>query len=84
MLRPVKDQGTRTGNVSDVAAEALERAQKTAEKIRRLEPRLENLRRELHAAILDARDEGASIALIAAAAGVSKQRVDQIVKRGRR
>jgi DNA-directed RNA polymerase specialized sigma24 family protein len=65
-----------------VANAPLERVVKTAEQIARLEPRLSDARRELHAAILEAHAEGHSTSVIAKVAGLSRQRVDQIIRRG--
>jgi len=59
----------------------LDRVARAAEKIARLEPRLQSARRELHEAILDAHGQGTSIVVIAKVAGLSRQRVDQIVKK---
>jgi Homeodomain-like domain len=43
---------------------------------------LSDARRELHAAILEANAEGHSTSVIAKVAGLSRQRVDQIIRRG--
>jgi hypothetical protein len=59
----------------------LERVVKAAEQIARLEPRLSAARHELHAAIREADAEGHSVTVIAKVAGLSRQRVDQVVKR---
>jgi hypothetical protein len=64
-----------------VAADALNRVAEAAEAITRLEPRLEAARRELHEAIREAHEGGASLAVIARVAGISRQRVGQIIKR---
>lgn len=62
----------------------MERVRIAADKVARLEPRLEAERARLHEAILDAHREGASLALIARAANLSRERVRQIVARGGR
>jgi hypothetical protein len=49
----------------------------------RLEPRLAEARAELHQAIIDAHAEGASVTVIARVSGFSRERIDQIVKRGK-
>jgi hypothetical protein len=59
----------------------LDRVAAAAEKIKRLEPRLVDARRELHQAIIDAHAEGASVTVISKVAGLSRQRVDQIVRK---
>jgi DNA-directed RNA polymerase sigma subunit (sigma70/sigma32) len=51
-----------------------------AERIERLEPRLNDARTELHAAIRKAHKEGASLGTIARVAGLSRERIRQIVK----
>jgi hypothetical protein len=48
-----------------------------------LQPRLAQARKELYAAILEAHREGASVTAIAKLAGLSRQRVDQIIKADR-
>jgi DNA-directed RNA polymerase sigma subunit (sigma70/sigma32) len=65
-----------------VAGEALERVSRAAEQVARLEPRLVEARHELHAAIVEAHREGSSLGVIAKVAGLSRERVRQIVKRG--
>lgn len=65
----------------DVAGEALDRVAAAAEKISRLEPRLTEARQELHAAIREAHEEGASVVVIAKVAGITRQRVAQILAR---
>ena len=57
----------------------MNRIARAAEKIERLEPRLAEARRELHAAIREAHAEGASLGTIARVAGLSRERVRQIV-----
>lgn len=64
-----------------MAADALNRTARAAERIARLEPRLAEARRELHEAILEAHREGVSPTLIARVAGITRQRVAQILKR---
>jgi DNA-binding phage protein len=59
----------------------MNRIAKAAEKIERLEPRLDEARRELHQAIRDARAEGADMATIARVAGLSRERIRQIVRK---
>jgi DNA-binding phage protein len=66
--------------MSSISAETMNRIAKAAEKIERLEPRLAEARRELHAAIRDAHAEGAGLATIARVAGLSREWVRQIVK----
>lgn len=63
-----------------IAADALNRVAAAAEKIGRLEPRMTAARAELHDAIREAHREGASVSLIARVSGLSRQRVDQLVK----
>lgn len=72
---------TSSPNLEIIAADALNRVAKAAEKIGRLEPRLAEARRELHAAIREAHADGASVQVIARVAGLSRQRIDQIVSR---
>jgi hypothetical protein len=57
----------------------MNRVARAAEKVERLEPRLEAARAELHAAIRDAHVEGAKPATIARVAGLSREWVRQIV-----
>ena len=52
-----------------------------AEKVERLEPRLAEARQELHAAVRDAHCEGASLGTISRVAGLSRERLRQIVSR---
>lgn len=61
--------------------EALDRVSRAAEKARRLEPRLEAARKELHAAIRDAHEQGVSVAVLAKVAGISRQRVSVLVRK---
>jgi DNA-directed RNA polymerase sigma subunit (sigma70/sigma32) len=73
-------QATTIPNVNPISAETMNRIAKAAEQVERLEPRLTEARRELHAAIRDAHAEGASLGTIARIAGLSRERVRQIVK----
>jgi hypothetical protein len=57
----------------------MNRIAKAAERVERLEPRLAEARVELHAAIRHAHDEGAKPATIARVAGLSRERIRQIV-----
>jgi DNA-directed RNA polymerase sigma subunit (sigma70/sigma32) len=59
----------------------MNRIARAAEKVERLEPRLAEARQELHAAILDAHGEGASLGTIARVAGLSRERIRQIVSK---
>lgn len=59
--------------------EALERVLQAADRVSRLEPRLVKERAELPAAILEAHAQGASVQLIARAASLARQRVQQII-----
>jgi DNA-binding phage protein len=68
-------------NSYDISAATMNRIAKAAEKIERLEPRLDEARRELHQAIRDARAEGADMATIARVAGLSRERIRQIVRK---
>ena len=67
------------GGGAAIAAETMNRIAKSAEIIERLEPRLAVARTELHAAIREAHDEGVAQATIARVAGLSRERVRQIV-----
>jgi DNA-directed RNA polymerase sigma subunit (sigma70/sigma32) len=62
----------------------MNRVAKAAERVERLEPRLAEARTELHAAIRAAHAEGASLGTIARVAGLSRERVRQIVKQSDR
>jgi DNA-binding phage protein len=66
-------------NMDGIAAETMNRVAKAAEKIEKLEPRLEAARAELYAAIRDAHAEGAGLATIARVAGYSREWVRRIV-----
>lgn len=62
-----------------MSADTMNRIAAAAEKVERLEPRLAEVRVELHAAIREAHGEGASLGAIARVAGLSRERVRQIV-----
>jgi DNA-directed RNA polymerase sigma subunit (sigma70/sigma32) len=64
-----------------MSAETMNRIAAAAEKVERLEPRLAEARAEVHAAIRDAHGEGASLGAIARVAGLSRERIRQIVSR---
>lgn len=64
-----------------MATEALNRIAEAAEKIARLEPRLREARRDQHKAIREAHAKGASVTVIAKVASLSRQRVDQIIRK---
>jgi uncharacterized protein (UPF0335 family) len=68
-------------NEYGISAATMNRIARAAEQIERLEPRLTEARQELHQAIRDARAEGADLATIARVAGLSRERVRQIVKK---
>ena len=57
----------------------MNRIAKVAEKVERPEPRLAEARAELHAAIRQAHAEGAKPATIARMAGLSRERIRQIL-----
>lgn len=63
-----------------MVSDALNRIASAAEKIARLEPRLEAARQERIEAIREAHAGGASVAVLARVAGLTRQRVDQIVR----
>ena len=67
-------------NTSIISAETMNRIAKAAERVERLEPRLADARVELHAAIRQAHDEGATLSAIARVAGLSRERVRQVVR----
>jgi DNA-directed RNA polymerase specialized sigma24 family protein len=69
----------RKQNTGAISAETMNRIAAAAEKVERLEPRLEAARAELHAAIRQAKVEGASLAAIARVAGLSRERIRQLV-----
>jgi DNA-directed RNA polymerase sigma subunit (sigma70/sigma32) len=60
----------------------MNRISEAAEQVERLAPRLEAARSELHAAIRQAHKEGATLGTIARVAGLSRERVRQIVTKG--
>jgi hypothetical protein len=60
----------------------LTRVSRAAAALTRAEARTEQVRQELYAAIREAHAAGESVALIAQLAGVTRQRVWQIVKEG--
>lgn len=57
----------------------MNRITKAAERVERLEPRLAQARQELHAGIREAHAEGASLGTIARVAGLSRERIRQLV-----
>ena len=63
-----------------IGVETMNRIAKAAERVERLEPRLADARVELHAAIRQAHSDGASLSAIARVAGLSRERVRQIVR----
>jgi DNA-directed RNA polymerase sigma subunit (sigma70/sigma32) len=63
-----------------MSAATMNRIAKVAERVERLEPRLADARVELHAAIKQAHAEGASQSAIARVAGLSRERIRQIVR----
>jgi hypothetical protein len=62
-----------------VAGEALNQIPVLAARIARLEPRIDDARRELQGAIRQAHADGASIATLAKLSNLSRQRVSVIV-----
>jgi DNA-directed RNA polymerase sigma subunit (sigma70/sigma32) len=64
-----------------MAASPLSRVRRAAAKVDRAEESVRKARRELRAAIAAARTEGESLAAIARALGVSRQRVSQLLER---
>jgi len=62
-----------------MSAETMNRIADAAERVERLSPRLEAARMELHSAIRKAHAEGASMAAIARVAGLSRERIRQLV-----
>jgi DNA-binding phage protein len=81
MVLTDKVEGSRAANVSHVAADAMNRLARAAERVERLAPQLEEARAELHAAVRQAASEGVEIATIARLSGLSRQRVHQIIGR---
>ncbi len=65
-------------------SEALERLATAAAVIARLEPRLDQARRDRLEAVREAHAQGTSLALIAKVAGISRQRVDQMLRQSRK
>jgi hypothetical protein len=76
----IKVQDPSEPNTGDIAEDALHRVAKAADQIARLEPRLDAARTELHAAIREAYEKGASVMVIARVANLSRQRISQLVK----
>jgi DNA-directed RNA polymerase sigma subunit (sigma70/sigma32) len=66
-------------NTTIISAETMNRIAKAAERVERLEPRLAEARVELHEAIRQAHAEGASLSAISRVAGLSRERIRQIV-----
>jgi hypothetical protein len=62
-----------------MSVETMNRIAKAAERVERFEPRLAEARTELHAAIRQAHTEGAKPATIARVAGLSRERIRQIL-----
>ncbi len=62
-------------------SDPLERLASAAAKIARLEPQLDQARSDRLEAIREAHAQGTSLVLIAKVAGLSRQRVDQILRR---
>jgi DNA-binding CsgD family transcriptional regulator len=75
-----KDGRAMDSDASEADA-ALTRVARAADQVARLEPGLVAARREIHAAILAAHREGVASAEIARAAGLSRARVSQLVRR---
>jgi DNA-directed RNA polymerase sigma subunit (sigma70/sigma32) len=61
--------------------EPLEQVRKSADRIARLKPQLEMEQRRLHAAIVASHKQGYSMALIARAANLTRERVRQVIAR---
>jgi hypothetical protein len=64
-----------------MAANSLTRVRRASAKVQRAEENVRVARSELRAAILAARKDGESLAAIARALGVSRQRVSQLLER---
>jgi DNA-directed RNA polymerase sigma subunit (sigma70/sigma32) len=64
-----------------MAANSLTRVRRASAKVQRAEENVRAARSELRAAILAARKDGESLAAIARALGVSRQRVSQLLER---
>jgi hypothetical protein len=58
---------------------SVETMNRIAAAVERLEPRLAEVRAELHAAIRDAHGEGASLGTISRVAGLSRERIRPLV-----
>ena len=65
----------------DTRMRELDRGERAARVVDRVEPRLEAARTKLHEAILEAWRAGASQAVIARVAGLSRERIRQLVAR---
>ena len=63
--------------------ETLNQVAKVRNRVDRLEPRLVEARMELHMLIRQAQSEGASLDVIASVAGISKERVRQVLAKKR-
>jgi hypothetical protein len=68
-------------NEAGISAETMNRLLAAAEEYERLRPRLDAARTELHAAIRQAHAEGVKDAAIARMAGLSRERIRQIVSK---
>jgi DNA-directed RNA polymerase sigma subunit (sigma70/sigma32) len=64
-----------------MATAALQRVARAVEKAKRAEEGLRAAREELRAAVIAARDAGETLAAIARTAGVTRQRIKQIIDR---
>ena len=62
-----------------MSVDTMNRIAKAAERVERFEPRLAEARTELHTAIRQAHAEGAKPATIARVAGLSRERIRQIL-----
>jgi DNA-directed RNA polymerase sigma subunit (sigma70/sigma32) len=62
-----------------MSAATMNRIAAAAERVERLEPRLAEARRDLHAAVREAHAEGASLGTISRVAGLSRERIRQLV-----
>jgi DNA invertase Pin-like site-specific DNA recombinase len=67
-------------SVADDQAKRLQRLQRLAQRVTEADTRADELRAQLRQELADARAAGISIAAIARALGVSRQRVQQILK----
>jgi hypothetical protein len=68
--------------MEEVATDALNRVDRAAEEIARLQPRVDRARKELHESIKEAHREGATVAVLARVARLSRQRISQILANG--